>query len=461
MTKSFFYEDGQDNVFNEQGEKVFDPMEGILTEITDPNIVLETITSQREYLALKPIERVIQEKIPKEIKVVKSTKKYNSYTDKEREKFIDLMIEAPEERGNIAKFSKQLAINPRTAERWWKSYQTSGEVPYKKTANIGPKSSITAEQEEHIERLIEQDPQIVTEDIIDDLTTQFEGFSISVSRLNHYLKNNMHISVKRPTFEAEKRNSIENLNTRYQWFMEWKDTNLDYTKNCVFIDEAGFSINMRNSWARSVRGTPAIVHVPKSRSPSHTIIGAIHASSVLHVVLKKPPPKSDRSSQNKKIKKINNGKKRAASEIVNEETNVEEDENIVDNAKPASKGTTTAHFIKFMNELLDVMDLDQSLKGSYIVMDNASIHKSNPMKRKIESRGYHVMYLPPYSPELNPIEQFWAIVKGKLKRHRLMTEENLSSRIADACNEVLISDLYGFASHSKRQIINCYNRTPF
>ncbi|CAO3645236.1 unnamed protein product, partial [Mucor hiemalis] len=110
-------------------------------------------------------------KIPKEIKVVKLTKKYNSYTDKEQEKFIGLMIEAPEERGNIAKFSKQLAINPRTAERWWKSYQTSGEVSYKKTANIGPKSSITAEQEEHIERLIEQDPQIVTEDIIDDLTT--------------------------------------------------------------------------------------------------------------------------------------------------------------------------------------------------------------------------------------------------------------------------------------------------
>lgn len=41
----FFYEDGQDNVFNEQGEKVFDPMEGILTQITDPKVVLETIAS--------------------------------------------------------------------------------------------------------------------------------------------------------------------------------------------------------------------------------------------------------------------------------------------------------------------------------------------------------------------------------------------------------------------------------
>jgi transposase len=60
------------------------------------------------------------------------------------------------------------------------------------------------------------------------------------------------------------------------------------------------------------------------------------------------------------------------------------------------------------------------------------------------------MYLPSYSPELNPIEQFWAIVKGKMKRHRLTTEENLSSKIAEACNVVLVSDLFGFASHFKR-----------
>jgi transposase len=46
-----------------------------------------------------------------------------------------------------------------------------------------------------------------------------------------------------------------------------------------------------------------------------------------------------------------------------------------------------------MNELLDVMDLDKNLKGSYIVMDNASIHKSQPIIRKIKSKGYHVMFV--------------------------------------------------------------------
>lgn len=148
----------------------------------------------------------------------------------------------------------------------------------------------------------------------------------------------------------------------------------------------------------------------------------------------------------KKKRKANNGKKRIATEISTEDPEVDDDP--ADN-KPASKGTTTAHFIKFMNELLNIMDLDETFKGSYIVMDNASIHKFKPMLRKIESKGYKVMHPPPYSPELTPIEQFWAIVKGKMKHDRLMSEENLSSRIGDACNDVLIRDLYSFCSHSK------------
>jgi hypothetical protein len=113
------------------------------------------------------------------------------------------------------------------------------------------------------------------------------------------------------------------------------------------------------------------------------------------------------------------GKIRGAVEINNEEPGMEDNIDPVI-TKSASKGTTTAHFVKFINDLLDIMDLDENMKGSYIVMDNASIHKSKPMIRKIESKGYRIIYLPLYSPELNPIEQFWAIVKGKMKRHRLM-----------------------------------------
>ena len=55
MTKNaFFYENEHNNAYNKDGERDFDPMEGVLTEISDPNVVLETITSQKSYLSLKP-----------------------------------------------------------------------------------------------------------------------------------------------------------------------------------------------------------------------------------------------------------------------------------------------------------------------------------------------------------------------------------------------------------------------
>ena len=54
----------------------------------------------------------------------------------------------------------------------------------------------------------------------------------------------MQITIKKPHFEAEARNSVVNLQTSYEWFMDLKEKSLDYTNNCVFIDEAGFHINM-------------------------------------------------------------------------------------------------------------------------------------------------------------------------------------------------------------------------
>lgn len=264
----------------------------------------------------------------------------------------------------------------------------------------------------------------------------------------------MLFTIKKPTFDPKARNSENNLQTRYEWSMKWKDSDLDYTKNCVFIDEAGFDINMRNNWARSAVGTPAQVEIEKTRSPSHTIIGAIHCTSVIHVVMKKLPSKKQRGPKTQtsktakpKKRKLAGGKEQRAGDIIIEELTIEyvdvEERIAVENNKPVAKGTTTTHFVKFMNELLDIMDMDESLMGSYLVMDNYTIHKSHPMIRKIESRGYKIMYLPPYSPELNPIEQFWALVKGKMKRHRLINEENPSQRIAEAGNNVRFSDLEG------------------
>lgn len=204
------------------------------------------------------------------------------------------MIEGPVKRGRLAAVARELGIKPSTAARWWTLYKETAVVPYKKSEkNFG--SFFTDEHEQHIQEIVEKDPQLCAVDIIDLLTSKFEGFSISKSQMNHHLKNNMLISVKKPTFEPKIRNSNDNLQTKYEWFMKWKNSDLDFDRNCVFIDEAGFNINMRNNWARSTVGTPAIVEIEKTRSPSHTIIGAIHYSSVIHVAMKKSPTKKGKN----------------------------------------------------------------------------------------------------------------------------------------------------------------------
>lgn len=138
-------------------------------------------------------------------------------------------------------FTKKLAIDPRTADRWQKTYKKTGQVPYKTSKmSSNPKSSITTKHEEYMERLLDQNPQLFAEVIIKDLTKKLDDFSISKVRLNHCLKNNKQINTRKLTFEAEIRNSVNNLNIGLEWFMKWKDTNLDSTKNCVLTDATGF-----------------------------------------------------------------------------------------------------------------------------------------------------------------------------------------------------------------------------
>lgn len=68
--------------------------------------------------------------------------------------------------------------------------------------------------------------------------------------------------------------------------------------------------------------------------------------------------------------------------------------------------------------------------GSVVVMDNATFHKGSDMKRMIKEAGHILLYLPPYSPDLNPIEKKWAQAKALRRRiggsiHSLFKHSNL------------------------------------
>lgn len=55
------------------------------------------------------------------------------------------------------------------------------------------------------------------------------------------------------------------------------------------------------------------------------------------------------------------------------------------------------------------------IPGQVIILDNASFHKSAETRRLVEEAGCKILFLPPYSPDLNPIEKYWANMKTKVR----------------------------------------------
>lgn len=73
----------------------------------------------------------------------------------------------------------------------------------------------------------------------------------------------------------------------------------------------------------------------------------------------------------------------------------------------------TKLFVQWVREFL----IKELKPGQIVIMDNASFHKSERIKQLIESVGCKLLYLPPYSPDLNPIEKFWANMKRWIRSH--------------------------------------------
>ncbi|KAG0176039.1 hypothetical protein DFQ28_005000, partial [Apophysomyces sp. BC1034] len=84
------------------------------------------------------------------------------------------------------------------------------------------------------------------------------------------------------------------------------------------------------------------------------------------------------------------------------------------NAKPVKleKGTTAYHIVQFMESVMDILD-KHDMKDMFIVMDNCRIHHSRFVVDAISRLGYKPLFMPPYSPFLNPIEECWSKIKKK------------------------------------------------
>ncbi len=79
-----------------------------------------------------------------------------------------------------------------------------------------------------------------------------------------------------------------------------------------------------------------------------------------------------------------------------------------------------------------------------VIMDNLPTHKVPGIAELIEEAGAQLLYLPPYSPDFNPIEKMWSKIKSTLRRIKARTKIELDEAMMVAFNEVTSSDAIGW-----------------
>jgi transposase len=82
--------------------------------------------------------------------------------------------------------------------------------------------------------------------------------------------------------------------------------------------------------------------------------------------------------------------------------------------------------------------------GGVVILDNLSTHKIRGVREAIEAASARLLYLPPYSPDFNPIEPMWSKIKQVLRSHAPRTEEDLLRAAQTAFNSISTADCKGF-----------------
>lgn len=85
--------------------------------------------------------------------------------------------------------------------------------------------------------------------------------------------------------------------------------------------------------------------------------------------------------------------------------------------------------------------------GDVVVMDNLKAHKVAGVAEAIEARGARLEYLPPYSPDLNPIEKCWSKIKTYLRKAKARTREALEAALKAALLTITEADARAWFTH--------------
>jgi transposase len=162
----------------------------------------------------------------------------------------------------------------------------------------------------------------------------------------------------------------------------------------IFLDESNAQTTMTRRYGRAPRGERVVDHVPAGQYHSTTILGALrHDGTIAALVYE--------------------------------------------------GGTNVSVMRSFAEGPLQTILCPQDI----VVMDNLAAHKDAGVIAAIEAAGAAVCFLPPYSPDLNPIEKMWSKVKESLRSAKARTADALLDAIGMALRAVTLNDAESWFAH--------------
>ncbi len=165
-------------------------------------------------------------------------------------------------------------------------------------------------------------------------------------------------------------------------------------RRLVFVDEMGTNTSLSPLYAWAPRGERAFCSVPRNRGPNTTLLSSMTLEGMGTTL--------------------------------------------------AVEGATKREVFETYVERVLAPTL---LPGQVVVMDNLTAHKGDRVKELIEEQGCELLYLPPYSPDFNPIEEAFSKIKGLVRKAEARSREALVDAIGRGISMITAEDARGFFDH--------------
>ena len=163
----------------------------------------------------------------------------------------------------------------------------------------------------------------------------------------------------------------------------------------VFVDESGFHLAMTPSYARASKGERTYSQVPRNRGENTSFLAALSLNGL--------------------------------------------------QAPMTLQGSVDGLAFETYVEQVLVQTL---APGQIVVLDNHRIHKGDKVAELLASKGCSLLFLPPYSPDLNPIEEAFSKIKTFVKARQARARDTLDQAIATALKTLTLQDILGWFAHS-------------